>query len=538
LKAAGPVYPDWTQMRERLEDRIRDFLVGNLESLEKGLTPYEKEFALANPSGSGGRVDIVAKDRFGHFVVIEIKRSDQAARDALHELHKYTALFRLRHGLDQTQVRIMVVSTSWHELLVPLSEYAASSPYTVDGIEIRCEPDGTVTNAKVVSLMRLSGALAISRAQAIYLFTSHDRRDAAAAHLSTTARDAHVTDFAIFAIDYAGNNPAVCYPSGLYFVFASPMHLLSAGEISKLKRSMRWDDELDLPEENFLASINERFLGAFDDFEIGYPEKLTNIRQDWRIEIPIREGRLNRSSSPLTDEDILCLAQAVGGGGSTYLRKVTSPRFQAEWGRLRTDLESVLLGIPDWQTQVPAFLDEAERNDPTATVSISVYNPANLLIGLYSLAARRTLEYCPSVEIVVEASTGKELRILCGVLMWTGQPIAVDGEGMITKIYGGLSEWMIATHVNETWEFEPVAMEAHGIVAPLVEFVSRHGIETAPQRLTIDDSTLKRIPFANDFASMAQFSEANQPYLESLIAYLEAHSTGLRRPGPEVADNS
>lgn len=519
-------------MRERLEDRIRDFLASNLESLEKGLTPYEKEFALANPSGSGGRVDIVAKDRFGHFVVIEIKRSDHAARDALHELHKYTALFRLRHGLDQIQVRIMVVSTSWHELLVPLSEYAASSPYTVDGIEIRCEPDGTVTNARVVSLVHLSGALAISRAQAIYLFTSHDRRDAATAHLSTTARNARVADFAILAVDYAGDNPAVCYPFGLYFVFASPLQLLAAGEVSELKQSMRWEDELDLPEENFLAAINESFLGAFDDFEIGYPEKLTNIRQDWRIRIPIREGRLNRSSSPLTDEDILTLAQAVGGGGSTYLRKVTSPRFKAEWGRLRAELQSVLLGIPNWEAQVPAFLNEIERTDRTATISIAVYNPSNLLISLYSLATRRTLEHCPAVEIVVEASTGKELRVLSGVPMWNGRLVEFDAEGLIDKIYGGLGDWMVAVQLNATWEFEPAAMEAHGIVVPLVEFVGRNGVETAPHRLTNDGSTLDRAPFANDFASMAEFAAANHTYLESLAAYLEAHSTGLRLPDP------
>jgi hypothetical protein len=522
-------------MRERLEDRIRDFLAGNLETLEKGLTLYRKEYALANPSGSGGRIDIVAKDRFGHFVVIELKRSDQAAREALHELHKYTALFRLQHGLDQTQVRIMVVSTHWRELLVPLSDYAASSPYTVDGIEICSKPDGTVTSAKVVKLVRTSGALTISRAQAVYLFTSHDRRNAAAAHLVTAARSARVADFAILAIDYRGNNPTVCYRFGLYFFFASSLQILSAEEASEIKQSMEWDDGLDHPEENFLAAINERLLGTFDEFEIGYPEKLTNIRRDWRIAILVREGRLDRSSSPLTDEDILRLAQAIAGGGSAYFCKITSPKFHAEWGRVRAELEPVLLGIPNWEAQVAAFLDETEKRDPAATVSIAVYNPANLLISLYSLATRRTLEHCPTVEIVVEAATGKEARILSGVLMWTGRSLAIDAEEVINKIYGSLDEWMIAVHLNATWEFERAALEAHEIVAPLVEFVNRDGTEMPPQRLTHDGSTLGRIPFVNDFASMAEFSEANQSYLKSLATYLETHSTGLQHPDPDVA---
>jgi RecB family endonuclease NucS len=51
----------------RLEDNIRDFLAEHLEMLEEGLRLVRKEFRLPNPGGAGGRIDIVAQDRLGHF---------------------------------------------------------------------------------------------------------------------------------------------------------------------------------------------------------------------------------------------------------------------------------------------------------------------------------------------------------------------------------------------------------------------------------------------------------------------------------------
>ena len=62
-------------MRTLLEDRIRDFLAENLDLLEPHLELIGKEYQLPSRIGAGGRIDLLAKDPFGHFVLIEIKRS-------------------------------------------------------------------------------------------------------------------------------------------------------------------------------------------------------------------------------------------------------------------------------------------------------------------------------------------------------------------------------------------------------------------------------------------------------------------------------
>ena len=72
------------------EASIRDNLANDLEVLEPGLGLIETEHSLKNACGTSGRIDILAKDSFGNRVIIEVKRSDASARQALHELTSTT----------------------------------------------------------------------------------------------------------------------------------------------------------------------------------------------------------------------------------------------------------------------------------------------------------------------------------------------------------------------------------------------------------------------------------------------------------------
>src|SRR5690606_24532009 len=130
--------------------------------------------------------------------------------------------------------------------------------------------------------------------------------------------------------DHSGANERVIYPFGLYLAFASPLNDLSPQDAASLRRRLPWDDELDSPDENFLVALNAIWKGG-DAFEIGYPEKLTNIRKDWAARVTWRAGRLALPSSPLSDNDLMERAQEVRGGSGVYLYRVTSPRFAEEW---------------------------------------------------------------------------------------------------------------------------------------------------------------------------------------------------------------
>ena len=135
---------------ELTEAALRDHLAEHLELIEPDLALVRKEYPLPNSAGTRGRVDILARDSLGCFVIIELKRSNASARSAIHELMKYLGLFRREKRLPATRLRCVLVSTDWDELLVPFSEQVNNSPFTLQGRKLLLAPDGTPRQTDLV----------------------------------------------------------------------------------------------------------------------------------------------------------------------------------------------------------------------------------------------------------------------------------------------------------------------------------------------------------------------------------------------------
>jgi len=71
------------------EQEIRDKLIKNLHIINEDYTFLDKEKYFPNEIGTKSFIDIFAKRSNGKYVVIEVKRSDAASREAIHELFKY-----------------------------------------------------------------------------------------------------------------------------------------------------------------------------------------------------------------------------------------------------------------------------------------------------------------------------------------------------------------------------------------------------------------------------------------------------------------
>jgi hypothetical protein len=515
-------------MANRLEDKIRDYLADHLELLETGLQFVDKEYELPSSLGAGGRIDLLARDICGNVVLIEIKRSDQAARDALHEIHKYTALFRISQGLDESRIRLMVVSTEWHELRLPLSEFAGTTPYSVEAISITVLPDGVITHVSKVELLKKVAALKISRAQCIYLYQTARARDDHLDKLVDTVKAAGVEDFSIFRCDYLEGAETIMFPYGYYLCFSSPTLNLPSADLEQLKARIEWEDDLDEPDDNFVAYVNMATRDLCESLEIGYPEKLTNLHAKWSVSVLVRSGRFDRNQSVVTDEEIIALAQNVDGSSPIYLGKISSPRFKASWKQLRADLELVLRGNDNWQEIVPLYLDEVEGVAPTATVSIAVYNPTNLFFALYSIACNRDYSKCPCLEIVVEDSAAGLIRTLIGVLAWNGQEILATPSELINQVYGDETEWLAAVAMHGTFEEEDAALSAHHLAALTVEWRLKANQEIGPKRILVENGQICRRPFSKEnWQPIEAFAQAHPDYLAALNDYVKDRVSGL-----------
>lgn len=105
---------------EYKESDLRDLLANNLGLIESGLKLIKVEYAIPITDKDGrintGYIDILARDRDGRFVIIELKKSKQQSRSAIHEVYKYLDGLALEKTLNYADIRILIVSTDWTEL--------------------------------------------------------------------------------------------------------------------------------------------------------------------------------------------------------------------------------------------------------------------------------------------------------------------------------------------------------------------------------------------------------------------------------------
>jgi hypothetical protein len=183
------------------EARLRDELSRRLELLEPDLALRSVEYRLSNRQGASGSIDILATDRYSANVIIELKKSNQTARQALHELHKYVALIKIDHGLRESQIRCILVSTEWHELIVPFSEFTRTTPWAVDGYRLFLTDAGTPDHAEKIVPVAAPDELRLCPEHSIYFFREQIRRDEALPVLLKMLRDHNISEFLLLKLD-------------------------------------------------------------------------------------------------------------------------------------------------------------------------------------------------------------------------------------------------------------------------------------------------------------------------------------------------
>lgn len=508
----------------RLESRIRDYLAAHLGLIEEGLVLVKTEFALPGPFGAGGVIDILARDRFGHLVVVEVKRSDQSARSALHEIAKYVALLKTSQGVPAERIRTVLISTSWHELAMPFGEYQRFSEVQLEGFVIAADPDGQITSLRPFVSSDVEGPLRISIAQDYVLFASAAERDDALSKVIAAARRAFLRDFCVLVVDYAGAKSRVVYPHGLYLIFSSPM-AGNENERRALRRAVSWDAELDQPDENFLVAFRSALGAIGDESGMGRPEVLRQFTGSWKVGVAHREGRYQSNTEILGDEQIIAEAARIEGGASYYLERVVSPKFSASWKGLAKDLEPVLAGAGDWEEIFPEVLREIGRKHPLATVSVHAYNFADMVMSLAKLGAERTTSFLPYVQIVVSGPSGSV--IYAGVPVWNSLPAPTRALEWIHDVYGSTAALVQLKLVGEQVERDDRAMRMLGISAAVYE-VSNPGAESQSiWRLQVQGRTLVREEVDADVErSMEEFGASNEAFLSDLVRTVGGFSVG------------
>lgn len=511
------------------ESIIRDWLAEHLDRIEEGLTLVAKEFPLPNALGTRGFIDILAKDRFGLFTVIEVKRSDNTARQAIHELIKYIALLRNERGVGDDAVRCILASTHWEELEVPFWEYESRAKYAVDGYMVSLDPEGHPCGVLPRQRVQQGSSFTLSPHHVAYLFENGDRlRQGVPNLLSGMASAGIVSGIAVEIECHKGYAQGEC---GLYIAIADLDPEAKADYETKIRENGDCAEDEEIEESTLTSyvydAINRQTTHDWDGIEIGYADKFRVIRESWNVLKIHRTGRLSIKPPLHTDDELLTMIAGTGGGSETLFRKLTSPRLGAAWQEALRNAHYCLLGNSTWSAALEWFASEVSKADPSAEVHLKIYNPMNMLTSLWKLEADNDDRYMP--EMVLAAKYDRTVTTLHGILVWDGSCQPSNASEVIKKVFADEWDYLMTVNFHSTWEYEELVMQAMGLKYAVAEWTFTEGAEDAKGYwLGISDEGISRFPIEDTRdRSFNEFTAANADFLKDVVTFFRENTSTM-----------
>ncbi|MFP2925888.1 endonuclease NucS domain-containing protein [Pyxidicoccus sp. 3LG] len=526
------------------EAAIRDHLAEHLTLIEPGLTLVRKEFKLPNPIGAKGFIDILARDRFGLTVVIELKRSDTASRSALHELHKYIALLRSHHGLGAESIRCIVASTHWHELRVPFLEFCGSVAYAAEGLQLHLDSAGVPVAVTRVEPLPPSDALSLCPDHMVFCFGDQERRTQGLRCLQQELERLRVRDHLILKLDHKHPSPLGPLPFALYVALGgvgfearssiephlSPSAQEVIEEMQGDEHGERWGFENAIFSDLAVAVLSE-------DTTMSAPDPFVGLLRDWTCTEIMRGGRFE-SRELHQDEELLSRLAGLDGDNPVGFWSIRTPRHKPSWDSARERLRYSLRESEPWLKGLHWFMRKAEE-DSRSTLSILVFNPMNLLRVFRDLRLEGDPSVRPCLQAVLEPSAASGPSVLRGELVWDGathpgNPMHILGEAFeVVFGSGDFRGYFAAAAMNQVWMLENELLVRHGLRYALVEYQPTVGGQFSSYELVQRGEQFEKRPVMESLWNLPRFLRANQSYLDAVVEFFSRYTRDWSRVSGE-----
>jgi hypothetical protein len=210
-------------------------------------------------------------------------------------------------------------------------------------------------------------------------------------------------------------------------------------------------------------------------------------------------------------------AKGLEGRNAFRYEMIATPRRRLSWMEAKENAGYCLTGNGAWHALVPAYLDDIERNHPDATVNAKIYNPCNLMMGLYRLEKLRTGDSLPTAELIVSSGDGSPLRIVLGVMVWNGKRVTDVAEVLPDDVPTLFDLFVAGALDGGPWAAEEHLIAQHGLSYVLVECApTPDGMEI--EQLVIDGPVLRRLQVNElDLQDFGASYASHQDYLQALV---------------------
>ncbi|MGP1127007.1 endonuclease NucS domain-containing protein [Serratia sp. CY56464] len=461
-----------------IESDLRDLIYNKIEIISHDLTVIEKEKYIPNTIGTRGFIDIYAKDKNNNHVIIELKRSNQTARQALHEVIKYAEGIKSHFGATDGEIRIIIASTEWNELLVPFSHLVHKSPFSLQGVKINL--DGKNITTESIEPLSYNKGRFISPYYTVYWYKDKISLNKGISSIKKIFEKSGINHFLLTVFNTEKPIPSpskerriavlkemakfsnmdfIDHETELYshIVFLSIQAISSEEQLDiiKLTKSEEtYNDVLvsisDLDEDEKSDYLYEYTLDLegthYDDIEIGGTAKFSLYFNTQYIlfEKIIREGFFSLNKN-LTDETIL--NELKGNKGNSYhkLKCEISISDTKQLSILKEDIQSLLETNQAWQNQILQIINELEKNHPDSFIQIDIHHPRTALFSIY-YTIKHGIEdgiYLPYYLLSLKDRDNNNIKNFYGCLQNTSESFSFDE--LIEKYYDGNISSLIFT---------------------------------------------------------------------------------------------
>jgi hypothetical protein len=514
------------------EAALRDYLADNLEVIERGLEKLDKEAKLPSRQGAAGRLDILARDRFGNIVVIEVKRTDQAARQTLNEISKYIRLLTDVEGVSSDEIRCIIVSVDWHGLLEPFSFFVSEVNYTVEGYVPVSFDGGTLFIEKIFPLPMPTGPF-FSPVSKIYSYLDKSARDEHRTQIQKRCGDISSIRAAVLYVD-SGPSAKETYCRAVLMVWRvrpediADLELVIGRQIGSADNYWHTGWE---PEEDALLWISESSLlgGILHEYEKirwGTPEKYENIFSVSLLGELFRFGQIATSSVNTKERivDLLTAIEASTAVGIVNAHEVnlkSTPKHKNRFESSKKIFLSFLSFCPEWQDSASDFLDEIPPNS-NYEVRFFAGHAKHFFSRL--VQAYRDSGMDPSyMRIEIYDDSGSPIAMEQGFLSWDRKSCPKDAKAEIENTHG-----TIALAAFDMFRRAPEE--------ELENAYARHGILPCIFRVSMNGESFKFVPTPGwsgteyNENALAVFASHNVGYVNKVANLIEGFNEIRIRP--------
>lgn len=450
------------------EHVLRDALAQRLDLLEPGLRLVDCEFPLPNAVGTRGSIDILARDQHNLWVVIELKRSNEAAGRALHEVAKYTELLCREKHISPDRIRAIIVSTIWPELLVPVSHMARNWTHDLRGYHLKLHDDGSLSHADRVDLLPRASEHNVSPIHVMYFFNTPEERDTAWSAITKLAGEVGAHDLLAANFQRVAELDKVVAAYGLYLAIGKVDLSLAAPEIRGPYDGPEPFTDRYPAEYQTLCHITSRVLGA--TMESAVPGTLRNISGDprWVIEGYRGAGALGGAGAHEDRDLFKALVGDDVGQAQIKFEGAANPQVHNRWTSFREEAQTSLAGNADWGLLVPAWLGKVAEDPAVNDVVLDVYNPCDFVGALYHGWPDNLQRFIPLLIGGAAREDGTGSAIVGG-LYWDGWG-GLDIGDRITSVYPEPADWLVGNYGGLKWLHDSVLIKELGLRYMLIEY--------------------------------------------------------------------